>query len=222
MPNFASFLYDDTGAAVSGATVNLYDRNTVTPSRANTATDANGYWSISHATEGRFDIEITSGTSKRRIKYDDAYQGQEIETSNLLVRNPANTFSYDIVPAAIVANRTLNLPLTTATETLAVESNSGITKFWVYWEQTGAHGIIASDNMTSVTDGGAAGDTDHVIATDFSTANWAALLSTNEANTIGVAASPAQAAGTITTHSFNSSAAGADSDVNFLAGLGAQ
>ena len=42
--------------------------------------------------------------------------------SKLLLRNPANTFSYTIVPAAIAADRSLNLPLTTGTDTLAVLS----------------------------------------------------------------------------------------------------
>lgn len=37
----------------------------------------------------------------------------------LTLFNPANTFEYSITPAAIAANRTLNLPLITATDTLA-------------------------------------------------------------------------------------------------------
>ena len=42
------------------------------------------------------------------------------------------------------------------------------TKVWVKWEQAGAHSIKASYNMTSVTDGGGAGDTDHLWNVDFS------------------------------------------------------
>ena len=38
----------------------------------------------------------------------------------VLVNNPANTFAYTITPAAIAANRILNLPLLTGTDTLAV------------------------------------------------------------------------------------------------------
>ena len=115
---FSDFLYTDTGVAVNNATVNLYDRNTTTPVRATTTTNPSGYYTISHATEGRFDIEIVNGTSIRRYKYDAAIQILEIETANLLVRNPAFTFKYDIVPAAITADRQLNLPLITATRTL--------------------------------------------------------------------------------------------------------
>jgi hypothetical protein len=40
-------------------------------------------------------------------------------SSGLKIRNPANTFGYTITGAAIAADRILNLPLTTATDTLA-------------------------------------------------------------------------------------------------------
>jgi len=42
-----------------------------------------------------------------------------VSSSGLTVRNPANTFKYTITAAAIAADRTLNLPLITATDTLA-------------------------------------------------------------------------------------------------------
>jgi hypothetical protein len=116
---FQGYLYNDVGDAIVGATVNLYDINTTTPVRATTTTDATGLWTISHATEGRFDVEIVNGSSKRRIKYADQVQLDTIEVANFRVRNPADTFDYDIVPAAITADRQLNLPLITATDTLA-------------------------------------------------------------------------------------------------------
>ena len=40
--------------------------------------------------------------------------------SNLLINNPADTFTYTIVGGAITANRQLNIPVITATDTLAV------------------------------------------------------------------------------------------------------
>ena len=40
--------------------------------------------------------------------------------SNLLINNPADTFAYTIVGGAITANRQLNIPVITATDTLAV------------------------------------------------------------------------------------------------------
>jgi len=41
-------------------------------------------------------------------------------SGKLNIRNPANTFSYNIVGAALAATRTLNLPLLTGTDTVAV------------------------------------------------------------------------------------------------------
>jgi hypothetical protein len=41
-----------------------------------------------------------------------------VSSSGLIIRNPANTFSYTLTAAAIAAARQLNLPLTTATDTL--------------------------------------------------------------------------------------------------------
>ena len=115
---FAGFVYNNAGTAIQNAAIDLYDRNTVTPSRANTTSDANGYWAISHATQGRFDVQIVSGTTTRRRKYDDSVQLETLEVAVFRMRNPADTFEYDIVPAAITAARQLNLPLITATDTL--------------------------------------------------------------------------------------------------------
>lgn len=40
--------------------------------------------------------------------------------TSVLINNPANTFAYTLTPGAIVANRILNLPVLTATDTIAV------------------------------------------------------------------------------------------------------
>ena len=53
-----------------------------------------------------------------------------------------------------------------------IKHSPGVAKAWVKWEQAGAHSIIASYGMTSVTDGGAAGDTDHLWATNFSSEEY--------------------------------------------------
>ena len=84
--NFAGFLYDDAGDAISGATINLYDKNSTTTSRANTTTNSSGYWSIAHTTNGEFDVQITSGSSKRRIKFDDKIHLSEVDTETLNIR----------------------------------------------------------------------------------------------------------------------------------------
>jgi len=119
---FSGFLYDDAGDAVNGATVNLYDRNTTSSVRATTTTNSSGYFTISHATQGRFDIEVVNGSSKRRLKYDNEWQMETLEVNNFRIRNPTATdgssFEYDIVPQAITAARQLNLPLIGGTATL--------------------------------------------------------------------------------------------------------
>ena len=81
--NFKGFLYDDAGDAISGATINLYDKNTSTTSRASTTTDSNGAWSIAHTTAGEFDVQITSGSSKRRIKFDDKVHLSELDAETI-------------------------------------------------------------------------------------------------------------------------------------------
>ena len=84
--NFGGFVYDDSGDAVSGATINLFDKNDTTTSRASTTTNSSGYWAVAHTTSGEFDVQITSGSSKRRIKFDDAIQLTSIDTEVLKVR----------------------------------------------------------------------------------------------------------------------------------------
>ena len=121
---FAGELHNNAGAAIEGATVDLFARNTATESTASpsspdtTNTDSDGKWAFSKAAQGMYDIRIKSGTSVRWRIYDDAIQMEEIEVAMLAMRNPGNTFKYDITPAAIAADRVLNLPLTTATATL--------------------------------------------------------------------------------------------------------
>jgi hypothetical protein len=44
------------------------------------------------------------------------------ENGSFYLRNPADTFSYLFTPSAIVANRTLTLPLLTGTDTVVVEA----------------------------------------------------------------------------------------------------
>ena len=88
--SFAGFLYDDAGDAINGATINLYAKNATTTSLANTTTDSNGKWSISHTPAsdeaGEYDVQITSGASKRRIKFDDAVQLASLDAEVLSVR----------------------------------------------------------------------------------------------------------------------------------------
>ena len=87
---FAGFLYDDAGDAINGATINLYEKNGTSTSVANTTTNSSGYWTISHTPgsgeAGEYDVQITSGASKRRIKFDDAVQLASLDAETLSVR----------------------------------------------------------------------------------------------------------------------------------------
>jgi len=100
-----------------------------------------------------------------------------------------------------------------------IKHSPGVAKVWCHWEQSGAHGISASHNMTSVTDGGAAGDTDHLWNIDFSGADYPIVFGCN-VNFIRVSA-PAVAGG-VTTLTEDPDNTGFDSTENFLAAFGDQ
>lgn len=121
---FSGYLHDDAGDPISGATANMYTANTTTPVIATDTTDASGRWDLTHTSDNdgtdKYDVELVNGTSKRRIKYNDAIQVLNLETASFTLRNPADTYVYDILPAAIVADRTLTLPLLTGTATVVV------------------------------------------------------------------------------------------------------
>lgn len=125
MVRLTGALFNDGGTARVGITAYAFaaslnaDENTATGSAAGSdATDASGEWDITGLAENLYDVRIDDGTSKRWRRANERVQLEMMEVSNLLMRNPADTFVYDLVPAAITANRTLNLPLITATRTL--------------------------------------------------------------------------------------------------------
>ena len=88
--NFAGYVYNDAGDAVSGATVNLYAKNLTATSLANDTTDSNGRWDINYTTAGTagLDIQIANeaGSSKRRLKYQDKIHLEEVDTALLNIR----------------------------------------------------------------------------------------------------------------------------------------
>jgi len=73
-----------------------------------------------------------------------------VSSSGLTVRNPANTFKYTITGAAIAADRILNLPLITATDTLA---SLGLAQTWTATQTfvAPALGTPASGVVTNLT-----------------------------------------------------------------------
>jgi hypothetical protein len=128
MVQLAGFAFSNQGVVrdLAADTVALFTRNTATDTTATasavalTQTDANGFWQFTAIAEGRYDVRITDGASIRWAKYDTEVQVERVETAVFQMRNPADTFVYDFVPAAIVANRTLNWPLLTGTGTPAI------------------------------------------------------------------------------------------------------
>lgn len=125
--NFQGHVFTNAGVAVSGATIDIFtvatgaDESTASGSAtASTTTDSTGLWTSSGVAEGLYDVRITNGTEFRWLRYEDRVQLDTIEMANLSLRNPGDTFTYDITPGAISASRTLNLPVITATDTVAV------------------------------------------------------------------------------------------------------
>jgi hypothetical protein len=81
-----------------------------------------------------------------------------------------------------------------------VQYHPGVSKFWVAADPAGS--IVASYNVTSITDGGV-GILGVTIATDFSSANWSGAAQVQEnTNAIGCKFSSATAAGTCEVRSY--------------------
>jgi hypothetical protein len=101
--DFAGFVYDDSGDAISGATVNIYDKNSTSTTRqaSTITTNSSGYWSYSHSTMGEFDAEIVAGggASKRRIKFDDKIYLTQVDTQALVVRGASGAAATSYIMA---------------------------------------------------------------------------------------------------------------------------
>ena len=93
------YVYNDSGAGVNGATVKIYAGDSADTSTHGSAigsgdtTDSNGEWTITSSNSAtdannRLDVEITSGgsSSKRRIKYRDSIQVENIDVEKIIVR----------------------------------------------------------------------------------------------------------------------------------------
>jgi hypothetical protein len=80
--NFAGHLYNDAGTAISGASVKLLETGTTTQEGSTVTTDSNGAWAFTEADQDRYDVEITSGSSVRRIRWDDQISLKELDVRN--------------------------------------------------------------------------------------------------------------------------------------------
>jgi hypothetical protein len=202
--NLQGHVFNGAGEAVNGATVNIFlvstaaDESTASAdATASTTSDSTGLWTSSGIAEGLYDVRIKSGTEVRWLRYEDRIQVDTIEAANFRIRNPADTFEYDIVPAAIVADRTLTLPLITGSDTLpaiglaqtwsAIQTFSANASFSAnadiaFTGTTGTNDIVLTNALAdalSVTDGSA-----DILVIDTSTAGN--VMTFTSAVTVGV------------------------------------
>ena len=78
--NFRGYLYDDSGTAIQGATVQLLEQDG--DQEASTTTDSNGLWYFNEADQDTYDIKIIRGSSIRYIQWDDQISLKEIDVRN--------------------------------------------------------------------------------------------------------------------------------------------
>ena len=78
--NFRGYLYDDSGTAIQGATVQLLEQDG--DQEASTTTDSNGLWYFSESDEDSYDVKITRGSQIRYIQWDDQISLKEIDVRN--------------------------------------------------------------------------------------------------------------------------------------------
>ena len=133
-----------------------------------------------------------------------------------------------IEDGAAVAATQAEMETATATSDAAfvtpgrTQYHPGVAKVWCQWEQTGAHGITASYNMTSVADGGSAGNTDHLYDTDFSNTNYAIVGMTVDDSYIYHAGSSIATTGITTVSVTTASGSGVDKAWNHIVVFGDQ
>jgi hypothetical protein len=145
------------------------------------------------------------------------------------VASNSTILTYDTTDPAAVAAAAVVGSATTAARRDHVHTGTpiaspGVAKAWVRYEQTGAHSMAASYNMTSVSDGGGAGDSDLLWATDFSSANYAIVSMTERSYCCGNDGGAGQPATTgVNMFTFDTTTyAGTDINFNFVAAFGAQ
>ena len=95
--NFAGHLYNDAGSVINGASVKLLLTGTTTQEGSTVTTGSGsslGEWAFAGVAENRYDVEITSGSSVRRIRWDDQISLKELDArNNTGATTPAATFS---------------------------------------------------------------------------------------------------------------------------------
>jgi len=193
------FVFDSSGNAVSGATVQGYVSadNATTTAESATTTDSNGKWSITTSTAARIpmDVKITFGDSVRWLKAGDSINVSKLTLTDTLTvgeddvgfdvtfhgASAGAALIYDASadtlevrgPSADATTSTGKLLLTTALTNVNASDVIGDITFKAPLESGGADAITAAASITAVAQGTFASDLN---ATDliFSTGSSAA------------------------------------------------
>jgi len=99
---FTGYVHDADGVAVQGAIINLYKKNTSTPSLGSSTSDATGLWtlssSVSSVTSSGGDIKIAHPTSGAVLwrKYDDVVQYKSLNVGHIDITDTSGLSTLDI------------------------------------------------------------------------------------------------------------------------------
>ena len=92
--NFRGYIFNDAGNAIQGASVKLLETGTTTQEGSTVTTGSDGLWYFNEADQDRYDVEITKGSSVRRIRWDDQISLKEIDVrNNAAAGTPAATLT---------------------------------------------------------------------------------------------------------------------------------
>jgi hypothetical protein len=120
-----------TGASLAYNDNNNSTKTVDTLNTANTLSGAKTFTGANLVTTGSFSYTVTANSLK-------------LCSGCTTFRNPAGTFGYSITGSAITANRTLTLPLTTQTETIAVQPTINFTSPTAPTTTTSTTGVMSN------------------------------------------------------------------------------
>ena len=92
--NLRGYIFDDTGAGFSTASVKLLETGTTSQVGTTFTTSSDGLWYFDDVDESTYDVQITAGSSGRNIKWSDQISLKELDVRNTEGNTrPAATFT---------------------------------------------------------------------------------------------------------------------------------